>query len=68
MTIASCPKCDDNVRVPANASPKATVSCPLCQAEFELSEILDAMPPLLVVVGRSGCARCHRFYGIPGHR
>jgi hypothetical protein len=50
MTIATCPKCDDKVRLPANASPKATVSCPLCQAEFQLSEILDAMPPPLIVV------------------
>ncbi len=50
MTIASCPKCDDKVSLPADASSKATVSCPLCQAEFELSEILDTLPPLLIVV------------------
>jgi hypothetical protein len=32
------------------ASPKATVRCPLCQAEFALAEILDGLPPTLIVV------------------
>lgn len=50
MTIASCPKCSDEVALPPGASPKATVRCPLCQEEFHLSDILDGMPPLLVVV------------------
>jgi len=50
MTTVSCPKCSDEVALPAGASPKATVRCPLCQEEFLLSSILDAMPPLLIVV------------------
>jgi hypothetical protein len=33
-----------------DASAEATVSCPLCQEEFTFSEILDKMPPALVVV------------------
>lgn len=50
MTIVSCPRCSDEVALPAGASPKATVRCPLCQDEFLLSDILDSMPPLLIVV------------------
>lgn len=50
MTTVSCPKCSDEVALPAGASPKATVRCPLCQDEFFLSDILDSMPPPLIVV------------------
>ena len=50
MSIVSCPKCQDRVGLPEGASPRATVRCPLCQEAFLLSEILERMPPTLVVV------------------
>ena len=50
MSIVSCPKCADSVVMPEGASPAATVRCPLCQEEFQLSELLDAMPPALIIV------------------
>ncbi len=50
MSIVSCPKCADSVVMPEGSSPAATVRCPLCQEEFQLSELLDAMPPALIVV------------------
>ncbi|MBC8354036.1 MAG: hypothetical protein H8E66_18740 [Planctomycetes bacterium] len=50
MTIANCPRCSDQVTVPASASPEATVRCPLCQEEFLLTEALAQLPPTLIVV------------------
>ena len=64
MTTVSCPKCGDEVALPAGASPKATVRCPLCQDEFLLSEVLDAMPPLLIVVDDPEAAQS-RIAGVP---
>lgn len=49
MTIASCPKCGETVRIPPSASPRASVRCPLCQEEFLLAEVLDSLPPLLEI-------------------
>ena len=50
MTVSQCPKCHDDVVVPATASEKARVQCPLCREEFELSELFDQLPPALVVL------------------
>jgi hypothetical protein len=50
MTIASCPRCTDDVRIPAHASPKALVRCPLCREQFTLSELLSQAPPLLEIL------------------
>ncbi len=50
MTIVACPKCADSVVLPGRASRLATVRCPLCQEQFPLAEVLDKMPPALVVV------------------
>jgi len=50
MTIVACPKCADSVVLPLRASQRATVRCPLCQAEFPLAAVLDKMPPELIVV------------------
>ena len=49
MTIASCPKCGETVRIPPSASPRASVRCPLCQEEFLLAEVLDSLPPMLQI-------------------
>lgn len=50
MSLAQCTKCNEEVLVPAGASRSAIVRCPLCEAEFPLSEVLDRMPPSFVVV------------------
>ncbi len=50
MTIVPCPKCADLVVLPDRASCRATVRCPLCQAQFLLTEVLDKLPPALLVV------------------
>ncbi|HEX5103512.1 MAG TPA: hypothetical protein VFV87_06855 [Pirellulaceae bacterium] len=51
MTIVHCPRCRDEVTVPAKASPRALVRCPLCLEEYLLSEALAELPPTLLVVG-----------------
>ena len=50
MTIANCPRCREQVSVPENASPEATVQCPLCQEEYSFSEAMAQLPPALIVV------------------
>ncbi len=56
MSAATCPNCLEPVTVPPGAKADALVRCPLCQEEFELSLVLDAMPPRLIVVGGAGSA------------
>lgn len=51
MTIVHCPRCRDEVTVPAKASPKAQVRCPLCLEEYVLAEALAQMPPALEIIG-----------------
>lgn len=50
MSLVQCAKCGEEVFLPAGASPQATVRCPFCSEEFELSEILNLMPPSLTIV------------------
>lgn len=50
MTIASCPKCTDQVTMPVGVGREATVRCPLCHEEFRLADVLDKLPPVLIVV------------------
>ena len=51
MTIVHCPRCRDEVTVPAKATPRALVRCPLCLEEYLLAEALAEMPPALLIVG-----------------
>jgi hypothetical protein len=51
MTIVRCPRCRDEVTVPAKASGRALVRCPLCLEEYLLAEALANAPPLLVIIG-----------------
>lgn len=51
----NCPKCQKQVTVPDGVSTDAIVRCPLCQAEYSISEALALLPPLLIVV-RPGIA------------
>ncbi len=50
MTIASCPRCRESVLLPATASRRASVRCPLCLEEFLLAEVIDSLPPVLQVI------------------
>ncbi len=56
MNTAACPQCHDEVTIPPNAPRSAQVRCPWCREEFELSAVLDALPPMLEIVSTS-----HRF-------
>lgn len=51
MIIDKCPRCFGSIRLPDQLSGISKVRCPLCQAEFELSEALDHLPPAVEVVG-----------------
>lgn len=58
MTIVRCPRCRDEVSVPAGASREALVRCPLCLEQYRLAEALTGVPPALVVIAdeRGGVA------------
>ena len=56
MTIVSCPRCRDEVTVPAKASRRAIVRCPLCLEQYSLAEALADMPPALIVVEDAGAS------------
>ena len=45
LVITTCPKCQSQVSIPAGVDSSALVRCPLCDAEYPLSE---ALPPALV--------------------
>jgi hypothetical protein len=45
--ISACPKCQKPVCIPARVGSDALVRCPLCEAEYPLSE---ALPPELIPV------------------
>ena len=51
---SSCPRCQKQVTVPNEAAAEAIVRCPLCSAEYPLSESLALVPPALIIV--SGAA------------
>ena len=52
MSFASnCPRCQKQVTIPFGVDRAALVRCPLCDAEYALSEALAMGPPALIVVG-----------------
>jgi hypothetical protein len=51
MSVVRCPRCRDEVTLPAKASSKALVRCPLCLEEYLLAEALAHAPPTLLVIG-----------------
>lgn len=53
MITVSCPKCSDQVTVPASAPRSARVRCPLCQEEYDLADALAQLPPALIVISPS---------------
>src|SRR5262245_7820844 len=50
MRVVRCPRCRDEVTVPAKVSGRALVRCPLCMEEYLLAEALAHAPPRLVVI------------------
>ena len=48
--ISTCPRCREQVSIPSGEAPAALVRCPLCKAEYALSEALALAPPELIVV------------------
>ncbi len=53
MSISSCPRCAEQVRLPAGISDQAQVRCPHCKSQYTLAEALVNAPPLLEVVEES---------------
>ncbi|MGD0900865.1 MAG: hypothetical protein ABR915_23785, partial [Thermoguttaceae bacterium] len=47
---SSCPQCQKQVTVPDGAAGDAIVRCPLCDAQYPLSEAMALAPPMLIVV------------------
>ncbi len=54
MPTVHCPSCRDEVTAPDNTPGDAVVRCPLCSDEFELSVVLDSVPPSLIIVSGGG--------------
>src|SRR5688500_13576666 len=51
MTTVRCPRCRDEVSVPAKATLRALVRCPLCLEQYLLAEAMAGAPPALVIIG-----------------
>ncbi|MCE5268802.1 MAG: hypothetical protein LLG00_13055 [Planctomycetaceae bacterium] len=49
--LSTCPKCEKQVSIPPGTDASVAVRCPLCEAEYPLSEALSLLPPELIVVG-----------------
>jgi hypothetical protein len=49
---STCPRCEKQVSIPAGVDSAALVRCPLCAAEYPLSEVLASLPPELIPVDR----------------
>jgi hypothetical protein len=50
MSIVRCPRCRDEVTIPAKAPLTALVRCPLCHEKYLLSEAASQLPPALILV------------------
>jgi hypothetical protein len=63
--ISTCPRCQRQVSIPAGVDAAAAVRCPLCHAEYPLSEALVLAPPELipVVAARQGSATLPEIEG-----
>ncbi len=48
--ISTCPGCQKQVSIPLKVESTALVRCPLCKAEYALSESLALAPPELIPV------------------
>ena len=52
MTIAACPKCREQVSLPADVASEDTVQCPLCSERYSFADVLAELPPALLVVSK----------------
>jgi len=52
--VAKCPECERQVTIPDGVDPEVSVRCPLCNAEYPLSEAMATAPPELVPVAAIG--------------
>ncbi len=50
INLSSCPRCSRTVTLPEDADVAVLVRCPLCDAEYPLSE---ALPPALIIVSKT---------------
>ena len=50
MTIASCPRCSEEVTLPHGGQEDSRVACPLCREEFLLGDVLQELPPALILL------------------
>ncbi len=48
LVFSACPRCQQQVTIPSGVEASMLVRCPLCNAEYPLSE---ALPPALIPVG-----------------
>jgi hypothetical protein len=53
MSISSCPRCAQQILIPPGIANTAKVRCPLCRAEYTLSDALVNLPPALEIVDES---------------
>ncbi len=56
LSISTCPRCQRQVSIPAGVDSAMTVRCPLCDAEYALSEALVLAPPELIPVASAAGA------------
>ena len=50
-SLSKCPRCRQQVTIPEGVAAAMQVRCPLCSAEYPLSDALAAVPPALIPVG-----------------
>lgn len=55
MLGASCPRCQEPVRIP-EVPPQAMLRCPWCGEEFLARDLVDALPPMMELVSGGGLA------------
>jgi hypothetical protein len=48
--ISNCPKCAGQVTMPGDGKADWQVKCPLCDQQFSLGEMLEKLPPALIVI------------------
>ncbi len=49
-SIANCPRCNQQVALPASANLDALVQCPVCNEEFPLGRVVDQSLPQAILV------------------
>lgn len=50
LIISTCPECRQQVTIPDSVDADAAVRCPICSAEYPLSEAMATVPPALIPI------------------